>query len=128
MQRVCRYSAILLSLFLTQCASNPLQKEYVVQAPNIPAVPSDVDRCAEDPTSRPAKLTASEANRLWNQDRASLVKVNSCFYRLICQYHDVRKEIGQVETERVCDRISDNVLVPPPPAPAVRKSLRKRSK
>lgn len=120
-----RYSAILLPLFLllAACANNP-QKEYVVQAPNIPAVPSDVDRCAEDPTSRPAKLSAAEANRLWNVDRASLARVNGCFYRLICQYHDVRKEIGQVEGERTCDRIEGEVT----PTPARKPSIRKRRK
>ena len=116
-----RLLVILLPLLLLGCAGDPLQREYIVQAPNIPAVPPDVDRCAQDPTSRPAKLSAAEANRLWNVDRASLAKVNSCFYRLICQYHDVRKEIGQVEGERTCERIEGEVTPTPPPVRKRRK-------
>lgn len=98
-----RLCAILpLLILLPGCGSNPLAKEYVTLTPNIPSVPSDVERCAEEPVVRGTRLSPSEVNRLWNRDRASLARVNGCFYRLICQYHDVRREIGKIEDEPQC--------------------------
>jgi hypothetical protein len=88
-------------LLLTGCsASLPVP---LTVAPNIPAIPADVEACRQDPTQRPeGKLTAGETEKLWRTDRYRLMRVNGCFWRLICQYHEVRQEIGKVEDEPMC--------------------------
>lgn len=58
---------------------------------------------APDPRKGVArKLTVGEMERLWKTDRRTLAEVNSCFERIVCQYHQVRKEIGRVEEEPLC--------------------------
>lgn len=75
-------------------------------APNIPAVPADIEACEREPTWKPAvALTQGEVEKLWKTDRLRLALVNACFRRIVCMYHDVRKEIGQVDTETVCDAV-----------------------
>jgi hypothetical protein len=65
----------------------------------IPAVPADVLACARGPVTPPDReLDVGEVEKLWNTDRAALAHVNACLRRLVCQYQDVRAEIGKIET------------------------------
>lgn len=82
--------------------------------PNIPQIPPDVAACEKEPASdprngSPRRLTAGEVEKLWKTDRRSLQYVNDCFRRIVCQYHDVRKEIGRVEDEPVCVPTEDEL-------------------
>lgn len=71
---------------------------------NIPAVPADVLACRQLATVTPDRdLTAGEVERLWKTDRARLARVNRCFHRMLCQYADIRRDIGKVENEPVCE-------------------------
>ncbi len=121
MLRLC--AILLLALLLPGCANSGLPQLVAVTA-NIPPIPPDVELCAQEATARGARLTAKEANRLWNLDRTALAKVNGCFYRLICQYHDVRREIGRVESEPQCIATEEELRKEAvPPNPKARKKL-----
>ena len=85
---------------LAGCATfdEPEPVRPVVQSPEIPAVPSDVLACFQRPTIPPdAETNAGDVEKLWKTDRAALVKVNGCLHRLVCQYQDVRRDIGHVD-------------------------------
>ena len=70
-----------------------------VAAPVIPNVPPDVLACASAPVVTPDRnIDAGETEKLWKTDRAKLAKVNACLHRLICEYQDVRRDIGKVNT------------------------------
>lgn len=69
--------------------------------PVIPAVPADVASCLRNPTNGET-LTAEQIERAWKTDRATLVRVNSCLRRIVCQYQAVRKDIGRVADAATC--------------------------
>ena len=74
-----------------------------IAPPTIPNVPPDVLACASAPVVTPDRnIDAGETEKLWKTDRAKLAKVNACLRRLICQYQDVRHDIGKVDTV-ACD-------------------------
>jgi hypothetical protein len=66
-------------------------------------VPVDVLFRAKRPVTPPDReLDAGEVEKLWKTDRAALARVNACLRRLVCQYQDVRAEIGKIETA-ICE-------------------------
>lgn len=70
----------------------------MLEAPIIPAVPADVLACARAPVAPPDReLDAGEVEKLWKTDRATLARVNGCLHRLVCQYQELRQDIGKVD-------------------------------
>jgi hypothetical protein len=68
-------------------------------------VPADVAACAKEPVNPPDRaFDAGEAERLWKTDRAALARVNACLRRLVCQYQDVRADIGRVDVKTCQER------------------------
>jgi hypothetical protein len=90
--------SVLLATCLAGCATSSNAPAPVVEAPVIPAVPADVLACARGPVTPPDReLDAGEVEKLWKTDRATLARVNACLRRLVCQYQELRQEIGKVE-------------------------------
>jgi hypothetical protein len=88
-----------LAIWLAGCATSGEAPAPVVETPLIPAVPADVLACARGPVTPPDReLDAGEVEKLWKTDRAALARVNGCLRRLVCQYQDLRAEIGKIET------------------------------
>lgn len=91
----------MIALQLAGCATfgNPEPAPApVVETPEIPAVPADVLACFQKPTDpTDADTNAGDVEKLWKTDRAALAKVNGCLRRIICQYQNVRQDIGHVE-------------------------------
>jgi hypothetical protein len=84
--------------WLAGCATSANAPTPAVEVPVIPAVPADIQACAKAPVDPPDRaLDAGEVERLWKTDRAALARVNACLNRLVCQYQDVRADIGKVD-------------------------------
>ncbi|WP_316207176.1 MULTISPECIES: hypothetical protein [unclassified Bradyrhizobium] len=62
-------------------------------------MPADILACAHGPVAPPDQpLDAGEVERLWKTDRARLAQLNSCLRCAVCQYQDLRAELGRIET------------------------------
>jgi hypothetical protein len=89
-------------MLLAACATSnePLRPA----APVIPPIASDLDRCRVKLSAIPdAAIDAGDVERDWKSDRAEAIKVNACLVRALCQYHQVRKDIGRVSSEPICN-------------------------
>jgi hypothetical protein len=111
----------LLAICLAGCATSSNAPAPVVEAPVIPAVPADV--LAWPVTSPDRELDAGEVEKLWKTDRAALARVNACLHRLVCQYQEVRQEIGKTEIGKVEVAACEQKAAP---APGVSIAARKR--
>lgn len=107
-------------MLLSACSGHDRESLLPPPAPPIiPAVSPDIELCRKFATNVGSftTLTDEQSEKFWQRDRISIKEMRHCLDRLLCSYHGVRKDIGQVENEPVC------TVQPATPVPAPKKKL-----